>query len=97
MRSFKDYDAPTGGQNQDEKKDDTPLSAAELTQKMVSAWSGKSSGDMLAYILGEAERSKKSGALTNEEIDEFYSQFSPMLDAFQKRALGAVVERLKRI
>ena len=97
MRSFKDYDAPTDGQNQDEKKGDAPLSAAELTQKMVSAWNGTSSGDMLAYILAEAERSKRSGALTNEEIDEFYNQFSPLLDGFQKRALGAVVERLKRI
>ena len=51
----------------------------------------------LKVILSEAERSKREGKLTNEEIDEFYTQFSPMLDAAQRKQLQAVVKKLKEI
>ena len=35
--------------------------------------------------------------LTNEEIDEFFKQFSPMLDGAQRKQLQQVVERLKKL
>lgn len=71
--------------------------AAELTKKIASAWNGKSSAEMLLKILSEAEKSKKNGNLSDREIDEFYEQFSPLLDGAQRRKLQIVVERLKRI
>ena len=48
-------------------------------------------------VLSEAEKSKRAGTLSNEEIDGFYEQFSPLLDNAKRRQLKSVVERLKRI
>ncbi len=78
-------------------KGETDQSATELTKKIAAAYDGKSSTGIWMQILSEAERSKKAGKLTNAEIDEFYAQFSPMLDAGQRKQLKAVVERLKKI
>ena len=71
--------------------------AAELTKKIAAAYNGKSSADMFRNILSEAEKSKRAGTLSNEEIDGFYEQFSPLLDNAKRRQLKSVVERLKRI
>ena len=89
MRSFKGYTPPSG-----EEKGTT---AEELTKKLASAWNGKGSGEMLAEILKEAEKSKRQGTLSNEEIDAFYRQFSPLLGNAERRRLQMVVEKLKRI
>ena len=48
-------------------------------------------------ILAQAEKGKREGTLTNEEIEEFYKNFSPMLNGFQKRQLRNIVEKLKEI
>ena len=70
---------------------------AKLTEKVAKAYDGKPSIDMLREILKEAEESKKKGNLTNEDIDDFYAQFSPLLDEGQKKMLKLVVDKLKRI
>ncbi|MBQ8406594.1 MAG: hypothetical protein IJY38_01630 [Clostridia bacterium] len=99
MKSFKDYH----GASEEEKLKEMAASAEkesaaeELTRKIAAAYSGKSSGDMMMSILRQAEESKRCGTLTNEEIDEFYQTFSPMLDGVQKRRLKQIVERLKSI
>ena len=72
-------------------------SAEELTKKIASAYDGKSSADMLRNILAEAEKSKRAGTLSNEEIENFYQTFSPMLDSGQRKKLRAIVEKLKEI
>lgn len=71
--------------------------AAELTKKIAAAYNGKSNAAMLKNILKEAEKSKRAGTLTNEEIDGFYQTFSPMLNAEQRNRLRSVVERLKTL
>lgn len=91
MKSFKDY-----ASTQTEAQKDT-ASAEELTRRIASAYHGKSNADMFRNILAEAERSKRAGTLTNEEIENFYRTFSPMLDSAQKKRLRAVVERIKSI
>ncbi|MBQ7924457.1 MAG: hypothetical protein IJ329_04030 [Clostridia bacterium] len=93
MRSFKDYE--TG--EQDAPTSEQTATAEELTRKIASAYHGKSNADMLRSILAEAEKSKRAGTLSNEEIESFYQTFSPMLDASQRKRLRAVVERLKKI
>jgi hypothetical protein len=52
---------------------------------------------MLKNILIEAEKSKRAGTLSNEEIENFYQSFSPMLDGIQRKRLRAIVDRLKDI
>ena len=68
-----------------------------LTKQILEAYDGKPSVEMLKSILKQAEESKRNGTLTNEEIDEFYSQFAPLLDAKQQKMLQSVVQKLKKI
>ena len=93
MKSFKDYSrqTPSDGRGKSDG------GAEELTKKLASAYNGKSNADMLRGILAEAEKNKRAGTLSNEEIDRFYESFAPMLDAGQRKKLRAVVERLKKI
>lgn len=88
MKSFKDY-------SKEEVKEG--VTAEELTKKIASAYHGKSNTDIFRSILAEAERGKRAGTLSNEEIEAFYQSFSPMLDGLQRRKLRAVVDRLKEI
>ena len=95
MRSFKNYTPkPTPEQS---KNGNESLTASELTKRLASAWNGKNSREMLSEILAEAEKSKRQGTLTNEEIDVFYQQFSTFLSAPEKRMLSSIVQKLKNI
>ena len=71
--------------------------AEELARKLASAYNGKSNAAMLHNILKEAERSKRAGTLSNEEIEAFYQSFAPMLSPTQRKQLRAIVEKLKDI
>lgn len=68
-----------------------------LAEKMAAAYDGKSNMEMLKNILAEAEKKKREGKLSNEEIEMFYQSFSPMLNALQRKKLREIVERLKKI
>ncbi len=92
MKSFKDY-----ANDQPKEKAKEAASAEELTKQIASAYHGKSNADMLKNILSEAEKSKRAGTLSNEEIENFYQTFSPMLDSGQRKKLRAIVEKLKKI
>ena len=96
MKRFKDYEGSRNSQNMQDMESEG-LNAEELTKKIASAYNGKSNADMMRSILAEAERSKRAGTLSNEEIENFYQTFSPMLNGTQRKQLRAVVERLKKI
>jgi len=99
MKSFKEYssqekktvDSLAGGREAD------AASAEELTKKIASAYNGKSNIAVLKNILAEAEKSKRAGTLSNEEIETFYQNFAPMLNGFQRRQLRSIVDKLKKI
>lgn len=94
MKSFKNYGGAgqTGGE--DFPKAGT---AADLTKKIAQAYDGKSDLEMWQSILAEAEKGKRAGTLSNDEIDEFYRQFAPLLNDFQRKQLAKIVNRLKSI
>ncbi len=103
MRSFKEYSkqAADVANAQNVKSENTQnqegATAEQLTKKIAAAYNGKSNAAMLQSILEEAERGKRAGTLSNEEIENFYQSFAPMLDGFQRKRLRAVVQRLKEI
>lgn len=100
MKSFKEYRStatPQSNHSSNAENKKNGETAEELTRKLAAAWGGKSSGAMMKEILTEAERSKRAGKLSNEEIDEFYKQFSPMVNGVQRAMLKKVVEKLKQI
>ena len=88
MKSFQDY--PTDTQEE-------TLNAEQLTQRLTETFEGKSNVDMLKSILAEAEKSKRAGTLSNQEIEAFYQNFSPMLSGFQRKRLREIVDKLKNI
>ncbi|MBQ7770140.1 MAG: hypothetical protein IJ373_03025 [Clostridia bacterium] len=103
MKSFKEYSkqAADVANVQNVKSENTQnqegATAEQLTKKIAAAYNGKSNAAMLQSILEEAERGKRAGTLSNEEIESFYQSFAPMLDGFQRKRLRAVVQRLKEI
>lgn len=92
MKSFQEYAKEQTSEPQERGK-----SAEELTRSIAQAYHGKSNADMLQSILKEAERSKRAGTLSNEEIEAFYQNFSVMLGGAQRKKLREVVDRLKEI
>lgn len=84
-------------QNRTQDGTEQGTSAEELTKKIAAAYDGKSNAAMLRSIIAEAEKSKRAGTLSNEELENFYKSFAPMLDGFQRRTLRNVVDRLKKI
>lgn len=98
MKSFKDYAKGIEGENKKENVTGKERAdAEELTRKISEAYDGKSNMEMLKNILAEAEKSKRAGTLSNEEIERFYQSFSPMLDEKQKRQLRTIADKLKEI
>ena len=93
MKSYKDSKVNTNTTSQTENA----ATAEELAQKIAKAYNGKSNMAMLQNILKEAERSKRAGTLSNEEIEAFYQSFSPMLNSTQRKQLRAIVDKLKAI
>ncbi len=96
MKNFREYAKQTQ-EKPSERETPSTASAEELTRKIASTYHGKSNADMLRSILAEAEKSKRAGTLSNEEIENFYRSFAPMLDNSQRKRLRAVVEKLKQI
>ena len=92
MRNFKDY-----AKTEDKTTTQNTATAEDLTKRIAQAYNGKSNADMMRNILAEAEKSKRAGTLSNQEIETFYQTFSPMLDNSQRKKLRAIVDRLKNI
>jgi DNA replication protein DnaD len=97
MKSFKQYASSQSEEKDTNKRAEVQTDAERLTQKLADAYNGKSSADMLLQILSEAEKSKRAGTLSNEEIETFYQTFSPMLEKQQQRMLRMIVDKLKEI
>lgn len=97
MKSYKNYQSRGTDENTQNKTVQQGKTAEELTRKIAQAYNGRSNADMFREILAQAEEGKRNGTLTNEEIENFYLAFSPMLDSTQSKRLRAIVERLKEI
>ena len=97
MKSFSKYSAQEKAQGEPPKSYTQEDDVVRLSKQIAEAYDGKPSADMLRSIMAQAEAGKRAGTLTNEDIDAFYLQFSPMLSEGQQKMLKSVVEKLKRI
>lgn len=90
---MKDFASFTGG-----GKDDKNAAAfEEQARRLSQQYDGKSESDMLKAIYAQALEGKRNGTLTNEQIDAFYKQISPMLDGVKRKKLQKIVAELKKI
>ena len=104
MKDFKDYAKNQTAKERIEKVQSVTeeyaqetQSAEDLTKKIASAYNGMSNMDVLKNILAEAEKNKRAGTLSNQEIENFYQSFAPMLNGFQRKKLREIVDKLKQI
>lgn len=63
--------------------------------KFASAYEGKSADEVMSAILAEAEKGKKNGTLTDEDVDRFASAVSPFLTDKQRKMLNVIVKKIK--
>ena len=66
-------------------------------QSVAAQMDGKSEGELLRDIYARAVEGKRTGTLTNEQIDAFVARFAPMLDAGKRKQLYKVAEEIKRM
>lgn len=66
-------------------------------KRIAAEYKGKSENDVIKSIMSQAEKGKRAGTLTDADIDNFYNNFSPMLNAAQKKKLKVLIEKLKKI
>ena len=92
MKSYKDRRNYT-----EEREEENGATAEELADRLAKAYNGKSNMAMMKNILEEAEKSKRAGTLSNEEIENFYQSFAPMLSPTQRKQLRVIIEKLKSI
>lgn len=101
MKDFKSYSENRPEPNQSDKTaggNSTEYNnTVELAKVLTRAMSGKNETQILHTIISEAERGKREGTLTNDDLDNFYSALSPFLDGFKKRKLKEVIIKLKNI
>lgn len=100
MKDFKSY----SNEHPDKKPDESASGSSqdynhtvELAKVLTKAMSGKNEGQILSTIIAEAERGKREGTLTNQDLDNFYTALSPLLDGIKKRKLREVIMKLKSI
>ena len=89
-----DFASYSGKNKAKEKSADEWISEAK---RVASQYEGKSENDLLKAIYTQAVEGKRNGTLSNEQIDAFYRQFSPMLDAGKRKKLAKIVEQLKKM
>ena len=98
MKSFKNYTPEQTTQNSDRNySEQSSPNMENFAKQMLGQYEGKSGVEMFRTLLKQAEASKRAGTLTNEQIDEFYAQFSPMLNTMQRKKLEEVIQDLKEL
>lgn len=69
--------------------------AFDMLKAMADKYEGASEKDLISAILAEAVKARAAGTLSDEEIDSFAAQISPMLTQAQRSRLNAVIAKIK--
>lgn len=100
MRDFSDFktcDASGIGNNGGDKAAiNMNGNIAEQFAALASAYEGKNADEIMKAILTEAERGRKNGTLSDDDIDNFAALVLPMINPEQQKTLEKVVKRLKK-
>ncbi len=68
-----------------------------MVNSIAKKFDGKNQNDLLKAIYLEAEKGKRNGTLTNEQLDAFANMLAPALDDKKRKLLAKVVAELKKI
>lgn len=75
----------------------SPMDLFKLVTSLAQKFDGKDQTELLRAIYEEAEKGKRNGTLTNEQIDTFESLLRPALDDKKRKILHKIVLELKKI
>lgn len=96
MKDFNDY---RQGQNEDNSFNNLngELSGNLFEQfaSLAAKYEGQSADVLMRAILKEAERGRKNGTLSDDDINAFSNAVSPMLNDSQRKTLDKIVKKLK--
>lgn len=92
MKDFKSFSDGNGADGKFEND-----KGVNLIKSVAASMKGKSGADIMKAIIAEAERGKRDGTLTNDDLDNFYALTAPSLDGFRRQKLKSIIARLKRI
>ena len=69
----------------------------KLVTLLSQKFDGKNQNELLKAVYQEAEKGKRNGTLTNEQIDTFVAILSPALDDKKRKLLKKIATELKKI
>ena len=69
----------------------------KLVTLLSQKFDGKNQNELLKAVYQEAEKGKRNGTLTNEQIDTFVAVLSPALDDKKRKLLKKIATELKKI
>ncbi len=100
MRDFNDFKTCDAAGIENNGGDKAAISMkgniAEQFSALASAYEGKNADEIMKAILTEAERGRKNGTLSDDDIDNFAALVLPMINPEQQKTLEKVVKRLKK-
>ena len=98
MRDFNSYQSNQKSGNNTSKNANQKLSgnALNMLNAFASKYEGKSEQDLISAIILEAEKGRKNGTLTDQDIDNFANAILPMLNSSQRAKLSSVVNIIKK-
>ena len=88
MRDFNSYKPNNQSDNQSNNMD--------LIKNLAKKYEGASEEDIISAIMLEAEKGRKRGTLTDNDIDNFYKMLYPMLNSSQQKKLNSVILKIKK-
>ena len=68
-----------------------------VVSRLARDYDVKSQTELIKAIYKEAEKGKKNGTLSNQDIDNFARTISPFLDEKQRNMMAKIVKELKKI
>lgn len=73
------------------------LDLVKLMTALSQKFDGKNQNELLRAIYEEAEKGKRNGTLTNEQLDYFESMLCAVLDDKKRKLLKRIIKELKKI
>ncbi len=86
MKDFKNY-----------TEEEAEKDFSSIAEGIAKEYKGKSEADVIKAIIAQAESERRKGNLSDEEVERFYENFSPMLNSVQKKKCRAIIDRIKKI
>ncbi len=88
MRKFNDFSP------KDENKEQNYMN---IIKGFAQKYEGASQQDLISAILVEAEKGRRKGTLSDQDIDNFAKMLRPMLNPSQQQELDKIIVRIKNI